>query len=61
MSTKLGAIQYRVITTIEEALCFLLNQWPMENGVAYDAVRKACLEGAKTRIAPAGTLRSSGK
>ena len=47
-----GIGQYRIITSTEEASRFLLNQWPIENGVAYDAARQACLDAMEDKAAP---------
>lgn len=53
-----GVGQYRIIATAEEASRFLLNQWPMENGVAYDAARQACLDALEGEV-PADIARQA--
>ncbi|MGJ4855565.1 DUF982 domain-containing protein [Labrys sp. La1] len=47
-----GIGNYRIITSTEEASRFLLNQWPMENGVAYDAARQTCLDAMEGNAEP---------
>lgn len=47
-----GAGQYRIIASTEEAARFLLHQWPMENGVAYDAARRTCLDAMEGSVEP---------
>lgn len=50
--------QYRIIASTEEASRFLLHQWPMQNGVAYDAARQACLDAMEGEV-PADIARQA--
>jgi hypothetical protein len=53
-----GVGQYRIIASTEEASRYLLQQWPMENGVAYDAARQACLDAMEGEF-PADLARQA--
>jgi hypothetical protein len=42
-----------VISTVEGAIRYVTNLWPIRNGEAYEEVLQACIDGMNDRISPA--------